>query len=112
MAFAIGHIGYAIRVQSWTHVVYPTRPVALATGQKPCPNEKIVIHIFYIVTLLLLFLILKKLKKKKEKKEKKKKQRTLMSSPKVANDKIYINPHSLPQSPPAFSKKKKKILHQ
>ena len=31
-----------------------------------------------------------------------------MSSPKVANDNIYINPHSLPQSPPAFSKKKKK----
>ena len=37
VASATGRVGYATRVQSWTRVAYPTRPVALATGQKPCP---------------------------------------------------------------------------
>ena len=32
-----GRVGYATRVQDWTRVAYPTHPVALAIGQKPCP---------------------------------------------------------------------------
>ena len=39
VASATGRVGYATRVQDWTRVVYPMRPVALATGQKPCPTE-------------------------------------------------------------------------
>ena len=32
---ATGCVGYVIRVQSWTHVAYPTRPVA----SKPNPQS-------------------------------------------------------------------------
>ena len=38
VASATGRVGYATRVQDWTCVVYPTSPVALATGRKPNPN--------------------------------------------------------------------------
>ena len=34
---ATRHIGYATHVQDWTRVMYPTCPVALATGQKLSP---------------------------------------------------------------------------
>ena len=36
---ATGCVGYVIRVQSWIHVAYPTRPVASATGRKPNPQS-------------------------------------------------------------------------
>ena len=41
MAGATGRVGYMTRVQDCTRVAYPTRPVALATGQKPCPKQYI-----------------------------------------------------------------------
>ena len=35
---ATGRVGYATRLQSWTHVMYPTCPVAPATKRKPNPT--------------------------------------------------------------------------
>ena len=34
-------VGYATHVQNWIRVAYPMCPVALATGQKPHPNNGI-----------------------------------------------------------------------
>ena len=47
---ATGCVGYTTRVQDWTRVAYPTRPMALATGQKPYPfkNLTIGLRIFYV----------------------------------------------------------------
>ena len=39
VASATRRIGYATRVQDWTRVAYPMRPVANATGQKACPKR-------------------------------------------------------------------------
>ena len=39
VASATGHVGYATRVQSWTRVAYPTRPVATGHWTETIPKE-------------------------------------------------------------------------